>query len=280
MTEKLIITKLSILAFLLLTKPTIAGTCTAGKCVRCKLVAGTTSTYSCLECINSLLTTTASTNIEDDGSCTGDSTGITNCVKTSFINSVVRCTECGSGFGLQTDTNGATSCVANGITNCYSATRSGTTGAFTCQWCDNGFTLNTVTNTCTASTSIGNCVATRLDGTNNVCARCAPGYVVSSTGTCISTPDGRCLDNTDTFTENGHCNNCNFYNGFYAVRATTSGTQLCSNGDGSEFNTATTTTANPRLDINNVIRQTIPGFSKELVLALGAVIGYIGVSLV
>lgn len=111
-----------------------------------------------------------------------------------------------------------------------------------------------------------------MNGSNVQCARCVNGYTVDANGACISTPDGKCLDNTDAFTTNGYCNTCNYYSGFYAVKSLSSGTQLCSNGDGSEFNAATTTNTNNRPDINGVIRQSVPGFGNLLgfgVLILG-----------
>lgn len=111
-----------------------------------------------------------------------------------------------------------------------------------------------------------------MNGAGTVtCARCNNGFTVSTTGTCIATPDGKCLDNSNTFTQNGYCNTCNYYSGFYAVRSLSSGTQLCSNGNGSEFNTVTSNTAT-RPDINNVIRQSTPGFARDV---LGAVFGLV-----
>lgn len=261
-------------AALVLITPAKTGACTPGLCVRCALVTSTTDTYSCQECINSLLASSSTTAPQNDGTCTGTATGINNCVKTGFVGTVIRCTECLPNFGLQTDAAGVNSCVATGITNCYRSTRN-SAGVETCLLCNNGFSLNS--NNCnTAATPITNCVATTMNGAAVVCAKCTNGFTVAANGQCIGLPDSKCLDNNDGFTQNGYCSTCNYPGGFYAVRATSSGTQLCSNGDGSEFNPATTATTS-RPNILQVIMQSRPGFSQILGFAYIAI--FVGVSM-
>lgn len=209
--------------------PTVTNTCTPGKCGACRFSESTNEQrHECSFCVNSVQGA--------DRKCEGTSTGITNCMATSYGpdesgNNKSSCVSCNAGYHLNMNTN---TCYETPVTeNCVQEGKMSFLGIdmLFCSMCKNGFDLKentdssaTSTTSCVAGTSIDNCVG---KGNSTVCSSCDYGYYPKpgsdlKSSTCKkreTDPEKMCGDG-ETIQVDGttYCaQRCNVLEGYYAV---------------------------------------------------------------
>lgn len=220
-------------------------TCTPGKCGVCVLTNTSTGfANNCGLCVGSRHTS----NLE----CSGTSTGIDNCVATTYDNTstgtnATKCLRCKENYHLNMESN---SCYSPSETaNCASEVKISFFGfqMAICSMCKNGFRLKEPSNStdetnrilqetfemvsCETGKNLNNCIG---QGANDTCLACELGYYLknsSNVTTCLernTLADKMCGDgNSTTINGETYCNNiCNSLDGYYAV----SGGVLLSNG--------------------------------------------------
>lgn len=208
-------------------------TCTPGKCADCvlKITKSDALIHNCSTCIGSKLTS----NYE----CSGTSTGIDNCLATTFGNSsgtnTTQCAICKENYHLNTNTNNCYSPAE--IDNCASEYKASFFGIdmVICAMCKNGFKLTNSTNStrrilqsffpmtsCVAGTSISNCYG---QGANTTCLLCERGYYLKNSSNVTSCQkrenevEKMCGDGNSTkINGETYCHSsCNALEGYYAV---------------------------------------------------------------